>query len=167
MVNVRVLAVSAVVVIAALVIVLWLTGDSPEKQVRRQLAQLEELVGKATSEAPLAAAARARKIGSLFAETCEIATDVDFLTGTVSPTDVAQKAMYGRGQFAKLSLRFHDLQIEFPSDDTAAVTLSATLQGTLTAGERVHDAQELECSLRNTDGDWRFTSLKIVEILRR
>ncbi|MDA0323080.1 MAG: hypothetical protein O2923_10250 [Verrucomicrobia bacterium] len=62
--------------------------------------------------------------------------------------------------------RFHDLKVDFPGESRALVLLSATLQGRLNGGDHANDAQELECELVHVDGEWRFRSIRIVQVLK-
>lgn len=164
--STRTISIAAIVVVILTAIVVWLRSDSPERRITLQFEQLEELVSKDAAETPLVSAARARKISTLFGETCEIRTEVGFLTGSMARNEVAQKAMYGRAQFSSLNLRFHDLTIELPAKDEAKVRLSVTLKGRLSGGDTAHDAQALECWLAEVNGEWLFTSLKIVQVLK-
>lgn len=166
MVTPRTLAPVAVVAVLVAILVVWLKPDSPERQVRNRFRQLEELVTRSDAESPLLSVAHARQIGALFDESCEIRTDVSFLTGTMTREEISQKAIFGQSQFSDLTLRFHDLKIDFPGERRALVLLSATLKGRLKGGDHASDAQELECELARVDGEWRFRSIRIVQVLK-
>jgi hypothetical protein len=64
-------------------------------------------------------------------------------------------------------VRFYDLNIEFPDEDTATVTVTGRASGTLRGGEAFDDVLELECSLRKFDDSWLFTTIEAVEVLEK
>jgi hypothetical protein len=64
-------------------------------------------------------------------------------------------------------LKFYDLKVEFPEKGTAEVNLTARLTGKSTAGEAVDETRELQCILMKIEKRWLFSSLEVVEVLKR
>jgi hypothetical protein len=136
-----------------------------ERLVRRQFAALERVVSKQKEESPVAAAGRAQTCVALFADPCEVLTQVDFLSGSFSREEIAQQLFYGRSQFRHVALEFHDLRVEFPSPRTASCIVSATLQGDTHGGDAIREVHEVHGTLTKVDSDWLFQRLEAVDVL--
>jgi hypothetical protein len=136
-----------------------------ERLVRRQFAALEKVVSKQKEESPVAGAVRARTCVALFADPCEVLTQVDFLSGSFSREDIAQQLFYGRSQFRKVVLKFHDLHVEFPSPGAARCVMSATLQGDTLGGDVVREVHEVHSALTKVGSDWLFQRMEVVDVL--
>jgi hypothetical protein len=137
------------------------------KKIRKQFTLLSELASKDGDEGNLTMARRAHQISRLFAEKCDIKANLAFLSGTYARQEISGLAARARSQFSRLSVRFYDLNIEFPDEDTATVTVTGRASGTLRGGEAFDDVLELECSLRKFDDSWLFTTIEAVEVLEK
>ncbi len=141
--------------------------QSEEKRVRKQFDLLSEKVSKDPGESAFTMAHKIQSLGDLFAENCRLKTHLPSLSGSYTPEEISSYAARGRAQFSKLSLEFHDFDIDFPDDGRARVVLTAKLTGKTTLGESVHEAHEFECVLERIEGKWLFSEFEVVEVLKK
>lgn len=137
------------------------------KKITKQFTLLSELASKDGDEGNLTMARRAQQISRLFAEKCDIKANLAFLSGTYTRQEISGLAARARSQFSRLSVRFYDLNIEFPDEDTPTVTVTGRASGRLRGGDAFDDVLELECSLRKFDDSWLFTTIEAVEVLEK
>jgi hypothetical protein len=166
MVKARTLVIAALIAAAATAAVFILAPDE-EKKIRKQFTALSESVSKDPDESPLGMAQKLLKIGALFGEKCDIETRLQSLSGRFTPEEISGYAGRVRAFFSDLRLRFSDLSVEFPESETARVTLTGRITGRLTNGERVDETHELESTLKKTAKGWLFTSIGMVEVLKK
>jgi len=157
----------AVLIIAAGVVAGSYLFQSEEKRIKKQFSLLSEWASKDSNETPFGMARKLQRIGTLFAERCEIKTHLESLSGSYTPEEISGYAARGRTLFSGLHLRFSDLKIEFPEVEAASVSLAARLTGRLTNGEYVDESHELESTLKKTGKKWLFTSFVMVEVLKK
>ncbi len=166
MVNLKTVTIALLLVLLGIWAVVH-SLPSEEKKVRKQFDLLAESVSKGRGEGTIGTAQKVQKIRTLFAKNCGLHIRVYSLSGNYTPHEIASHAARARLRFSRLSLRFYDLDIEFPEEGTAKVTLTARLTGTTTTGEHVDETRELECVLKRTDGKWLFSDCTVVEVLRK
>jgi len=166
MVKIKTILAGVLVLIIAVLAVLYFSG-SEEKKVRKQFHLLSEWVSKDPDEKVFTMAHKVQSIGTLFAEACEFKAPIVSLSGSYTPEEISSYAAQGRAYFSKLSLRFYDLEIDFPEEGVAKAILTAKLTGTSKAGEHVDEIQEFECALQKIEDRWLFRSFKVVEVLKR
>lgn len=169
MVKLKPLLIAGLIVMIGVLAVFYLL-PSEEKKVRKQFDLLSQYAAKEPNEDLLSAANRAKNIGRLFADPCELKAEGDSfysLTGTYSREEMAGYAFRGRSYFSSLSLKFHDLKIEFPERETASVRLTATLSGRSTSGENLDEAREFLSVLQKIEKKWLFSRFDVVEVLKR
>ncbi|MBW2059596.1 MAG: hypothetical protein JRJ26_19065 [Deltaproteobacteria bacterium] len=161
--------------LVAIVIMLVIAGiwagfhfsQSEEKRVRKQFALLAGWVSKDPGEKPLTTARKIRGARALFAEKCEVKAPIDSLSGTYTLQEISSYAARARQQFSRLSLRFYDLSIEFTDRERATAFVTANLTGRSTGGEGLDETRELQCMLAKIGDKWLFTSLQVVEVLKK
>jgi len=146
--------------------VLYLS-PSEEKKVRKQFDLLSEYVSKDSNENAIAMANKMQKLGSLFGDSCELKIAVELLSGTYTREEIASYAARARARFSKVSLGFHDLEVTFPENGVAKVTLTARLTGQTRAGEQMRETRELECLLEKKEKKWRLNRIEVIEVLRK
>jgi hypothetical protein len=169
MVRLRHVIVAGLVVLIGILVVFYLS-PSEEKRVRKRFDLLSQSIAKEPGEDLLSMANRVKNIGRLFAENCEFKIEGDpfyAFSGNYSREEVSGYALRGRTFFSNLSLKFHDLKVEFPEKGTAKVNLTARLTGKSTAGENVDEVRELLCVLMKIEKKWLFSQLEVVQVLRR
>lgn len=166
MVTAKRLLLIAAMVVAVVVLVMRLL-PSEEKRVVRQFDRFSSWASKDQDEKPLKMTENIQKLKSLFADQCELRTDMESLGGQYSPEQIASYAMQARAYFVEVSLSFHDISVEIQEGDRAVVRLTARLQGDSVAEEKVGEVRELECELQKIGGTWLFKKIMVVEVLER
>jgi len=169
MVKLKHVIIGGSVVLIGILVVLYLI-PSEEKKVRKQFDLLSQYVTKEPGEDLFSMANRIKNIGRLFTESCEFKIEGDpfySFSGKYTREEVSGYALRGRSYFSALSLKFYDLKVEFPEKGTAKVNLTARLTGKSTAREAVDETRELQCILMKIDKGWLFSSLEVVEVLKR
>ena len=157
-----------IILIGVLTVFHFLPND--EKKVKKQFDLLSQYVAKESNEDLLSSARRARNTGALFADPCEFKIGGDSfysLSGEYTREDLTGYVLRGRSYFSSLSLKFHDLTIEFPERGVAKVGLTARLSGKSTGGEKVGEARELLCVLKKIEKRWLFSRFEEVEVLKK
>jgi hypothetical protein len=142
-------------------------SQSEEKKVRKQFDLLSEYVSKDSEENAIAMANKMQKLASLFGDSCELQVAVELLSGTYTSEEIASYAARARTRFSKVSLGFRDLEVNFPENGVAKVTLTARLTGQTRAGEQMRETRELECLLKKSETKWLFTHIAVIEVLRK
>ncbi len=159
-----------IIAILAAIIGIWAVlhfSPSEEKRVKKQFDLLSEWASKEADENVFTMAKNTQNIGTLFAGECRIKVDMASLSGNYTPEEISSYAAKVRLLFSEVSLRFHDLSVEFPEADMAEVMLTARLKGNLKDGEYVQEIQELACVLRKIEKKWLFTRIEVVEVLEK
>ncbi len=64
-------------------------------------------------------------------------------------------------------MEFYDLNISFPEEGLARVSLTGRLTGESPGKENVNEIRELECVLKKIEGKWLFSEFEIVEVLKK
>ena len=139
--------------------------QSEEGKIRKQLNLLTELISREGEEPTIMLAQKARKTGLLFTETCEYESKSHSYSGHYTRQDITRQTAAARSQFSSLKLKLYDLQIEFPTEETAKVILTASVKGKTKAGEEVNDTHEIELTLKKIEKEWLISYVKIVEVL--
>ena len=140
---------------------------SEEKKVRKRFAVLSKCVSRNSGENPITTASKAQKLRTLLAEDCSLKTHIPEFSGGFTGEEVSSLVAQARLQFSNLSLKFYDLEVEFPEKERAKATLTVNVAGTMTDSIRIDETHELECLLRKTDGKWLFSECEVVEVLKR
>ncbi len=145
----------------------FLFFPSEEKKVKKRFVLLSEQVSKGPGESAFVMASKIKAIGSLFAESCHFTVTDYSLSGDYTREEISGIAFRGRGHFSNLRLKFYDLKVSFPDKELAQVNLTARLTGTSVHGEQVDETRELICLLKIVEAKWLFSSLEVVEALRK
>ncbi|MGZ3539395.1 MAG: hypothetical protein ACXVAB_15365 [Thermodesulfobacteriota bacterium] len=164
--RIKHLLVSAVIVVAGIVVIITLI-PSEEKRVKRQFALLSEWVSKSPEENAFTMLQKMKNIGNLFDERCEMKIPDQSLSGSYTRQEVSTYAGSARSYLSQLDLKFYDLHIIFPEKEIAKVNVTARLTGWSTAGERMDETRELECVLRKLDKQWLFSQIEVIEVLKK
>jgi len=166
MVKTKYILVGVLVVIIGIAVVFYFFPNE-EKKVMKQFNFLSEWVAKSQDEAPFTMLQKIKNIGTLFDEHCELKAPSQSLSGSYARQEISTYAGSARSYFSQLDLKFYDFHIVFPEKGIANVTLTARLTGRSTAGEQVDETRELECVLKKIENKWLFSSIEIVEVLKR
>lgn len=166
MVTIKYIIIIVLVLIIGVAAAVYLF-PSEEKRVKKQFTSLSRWISKDPDEKKLAMAAKMQNIKSVFAKTCQFEGAAAGFSGTYSPDEIARNAIAARSKFSKVSLKFYDLEVDFPKEGTAKVTTTAKLTGSATDGDAVDETHELECILQKIDDVWLIREVEVVEVLKK
>jgi gas vesicle protein len=138
-----------------------------EKEVKKQFSVLSGWVAKSQDEAPFTMLQKIKNIGTLFDVHCELKAPSQSLSGSYAREEISTYAGSARSHFSQLDLKFYDFHIVFPEKGIANVTLTGRLAGKSTTGEQVDETRELDCVLKKIENKWLFSSIEIVEVLKK
>ncbi|MBM4338819.1 MAG: hypothetical protein FJ110_04685 [Deltaproteobacteria bacterium] len=141
--------------------------ESEEKKVKKQFHLLSEGVSKETGENIFTLDQKLKKIGSLFNDTCDMAIPAHSISGQMTREEITGYAARGRLYVSELHLTFHDVMITFPQEGEARARVTARLTGKTTAGEGINEAHEIDCLLKKIEKKWLFSSIEVVEVLKK
>ncbi len=157
----------ALALLVAAVLGLWLFYPTRERQVRRQLRALASWATKEGPEGQLATAMRARDAERFVAPASTWSTEGQELSGTLTPSEIGRFVFAYRSHWSQISVKFYDLQVDFPEDAVADVTATVLLRGRSDAGDDLNETHEVNCRLEKGDGGWLIHKVTVVEVLKR
>lgn len=140
---------------------------SEKRKVKKQFNSLAELVSREQDETAWGTAKHATALARFFTKTCEFRSQYPSFSGSFTRLEASSSIARARLQFRKLSVRFYDLEIDFPDEDKAKVTLTLKVTGDMTNGDYVDESHELNCSLEKVGGSWLFRECEVIEILKK
>jgi hypothetical protein len=140
---------------------------SEEKKIKKQFRLLAEWVSKDPGENTLTTVYKIKHIGTLFDTTCELKVPVYSFSGNYTPDEISGYAAQGRLASSELHLKFYDLDITFPEEGNAKVTLTARLTGKLSVGDYIDETHEVESVLRKIGKKWLFSKFEVIEVLKK
>ncbi len=138
----------------------WL-GVSPEKAVRKRLANLAKAASFNSREAPLARIANAQKLSMFCTPDVQVTVDAPRNSQrTISGRPELMELAAGvRSSLDGLRLEFLDVQVAAGSDK-ATVNLTARAR---VPGDREDYIQELKFTLVKVDGEWLISRIETVK----
>lgn len=143
----------------------WWLGDDPEDRVREAHATLERLLSQTEDDTESSIPVlQIRELQTLFAETCTLTGDAGTFAARYSPQELVGLIVRVRGAVRRVELGFGELAIDFPSDDVAVTSFSASLDGVDLDGEAFRETREVESRMQEVDGAWQFVSFDFAEI---
>jgi hypothetical protein len=140
---------------------------SEEKKIKKQFALLSQWASKDQEENIFALVERGKRIVTLFDENCGLKIPPYSIDGRYTREEIAAYAAHPRSKFSRLNLEFYDLNISFPEESLARVSLTGKLTGESPGKENVNEIRELECVLKKIEGKWLFSEFEIVEVLKK
>lgn len=155
------------VALAIGILLFFILSPGDAARIKKQFDFLSANIDKAPGENQLIGAANAKRIRAAFAETLAIEAPAYSYTRNLAAAELPALVLSARAPYAELTLDFYDFSIDFPKDDQADVRVTSRLRGRLLSGEAIEDIQELHCRLRETDDNWRFEAIEIVEVLEQ
>jgi len=145
----------------------FLFFPNEEKKVKKRFTLLSGHMLKDPGESTFIMANKIKGISALFGENCNFAVSDYSLSGSYTREEISGMALRGRAHFSTLGLKFYDLKVSFPEKDLTQVNLTARLTGKSVYGEHVDETRELICLLKKVEKKWLFSSLEVVEVLKR
>jgi hypothetical protein len=155
------------VVVLAVAIVAIIFFPTETGRVKKQFRSLTKWIAKKPDESNITMALKIKNIKTVFAPTCQLDIPAEDFSGAYSAKEVAQNAAAARSQFSEISLKFYDLEVDFPEEETAKASTTAKLTGFTTEGDAIEETHELECTLQKIEGSWLFTEVEVVEVLKK
>jgi hypothetical protein len=142
---------------------LWtLVFPSPEKVVRKRLAQLAAEVSFNSGENPLVIAVRSENLASRFSTNVEVnlnAPGFERLQFS-GRADITQAAAGVRTRLSSLQVEFPDVSVTVAPDRQSAVAdVAVKVQA---AGEKDSNVQEVKFTFQKIGGDWLITRVESV-----
>ncbi|HEX7618192.1 MAG TPA: hypothetical protein VF480_05675 [Verrucomicrobiae bacterium] len=142
---------------------LWtLVFPSPEKVVRKRLAQLAAEVSFNSGENPLVIAVRSENLASRFSTNVEVnlnAPGFERLQFS-GRADITQAAAGARTRLSSLQVEFPDVSVTVAPDRQSAVAdVAVKVQA---AGEKDSNVQEVKFTFQKIGGDWLITRVESV-----
>ncbi len=157
----------AAIIAAAAVVAFLVFFQSDEAKIKKKFHHLAEKAHKNGSEHDLIAAKKAHQIEQLFFGTVRIQIPSYSVDKTVPRSEISPQVLYARARYQNISLKFHDFQFTFPSEEKAVVGLTGIFKAVAASGEAFNEIYEVACTLEKIDNDWLFTGIKEVEVLER
>jgi len=155
------------IVLATTIAAFITISHSEEAKIRKQFKYLAQKMKKTSGEITLTSAAKANKIRELFTETCSIHAPAYSFSQDISSQDLPSLVMATRSPYSKISLKFHDLVIDFPEEDRADVNLTAHMTGKRKNGDYSRGIHELKCKLKKIEDTWLLSEIEMVEVLEK
>ncbi len=165
MVTIKNTLIALLVVIAAgFIAVRFWPGD--ERAIRKQLALIEEAGSKDPAEKPVELLLKSRQIAGLFNDPCQLTVEAADYNGVFDRKQILDRITMVRSSFIQMTVELYDISIAFPEKKTATVSLTLRLRS-FSGNETVAEVHEVAATLGKIEGDWLFTSVRIVEVLKR
>ncbi|HCE46817.1 MAG TPA: hypothetical protein DET40_24995 [Lentisphaeria bacterium] len=140
---------------------------SDRTKIKKQFGSLSSLVSKEKGESAFTMAYKVNAIANLFADSCSFEFSQHYMTGDYTPEQITSNAAKGRGQFSKISLDFYDVVPDI-QNDAAVVETTVRFHGEIKDSVKVaEETREIQCKLKKIEGKWKFTSFKVVEVLKK
>lgn len=137
---------------------------SDEARIRRQLGELEDLVGKAEGEGDLIGANKVRKMGDLFTQDFEVSVP-SYSVSVRDRGELMRVAMLYRSRTKTATLGFRDVDVAVDkATRTAEMSAVATLSGNDGNGPR-RESYRVALSWTQVQGEWLIRRLEVLEIL--
>ena len=166
MVNSKKIVVAAVLAVAGIIGFL-LFFNSDEAVIKKRFKYLADQFIMEPPENSLLAAAKAKRVGDMFADRCRVSLQAYDVDRTFDRADVHPYVMMARSRYKRLSINFYDFNIDFPRDGQADVDVTAYVEAVNQAGEALQEIHELRFSLVEGEEDWLFTEIEGVQVLER
>ena len=147
---------------------LWsVVFPSPERVIRKRLAELAKSVSFGGNESPLAALDNSQRVAGFFTEDVEVHVDLpgrsaQILSGREQLFYAVKQA---RSMLGGLQVEFLDVNATVAPDRKSAEA-NLTLKGRV-AGEKDLIVQELKLMLNKLEGNWRIKRVETVKTLSR
>jgi hypothetical protein len=167
MVNGRNLIISTLVAIAGVIIIFFWLFTGEEAKIKKQFKNLADLISTDSDEHQLIAAANARKIGNMFAETCLFEIPTHSISRTFKRENIPAQVMAARSQYSSISLKFHDIHISFPDDNIAWVAFTAYVELVSLSDEPLLEVNEFVCRMEKVEKDWFLNRIEAISVLER
>ena len=155
-------------------VIFYLCRDTDEKQLRRMLDELCEIVSKSSGENHAVSGFKANRADKVFAQRCEIKFGRTLFDGTYTPTELGASIMRFKALFQHLNVSYSDFvtAIGSPGPDgkkRAKVFFTGRCSGVLknSSSEKVDEIRDLNGLAVKDEKGWRIVALDIVKVLEK
>ena len=135
--------------------------------VKQQFKYLSEYASKLPGEGGTTMLYKAKVVGNLFDEYCDLSTKDSILSGHYSREDISGKSLMFRKMLTSANITFHEITIESLDDKKAKVITTAKLSARDNNNSAIDQTRELEVTLLKKDGKWLFSDFQIATILKK
>ncbi len=150
------------------IIAFFILSQNDETKIKKQFHKLAAKIEKNGNEHDLIAAKTAHEIEQMFTGSVRIQIPSYSVDKTFPRSEISPHVLYARALYQKITLEFHDFQIQIAEGNTSAVVdLTGVFEATTRSNERVDEIHEAECTLEKIEDEWMFTGIKGVEVLER
>ena len=152
--------------LAGLGVWLWLVlFPSPEKAVRKCLAEVARTASFSPGQGDLARLAAARSLAGHFGTNVEMNLDLagHVQNSPMTREEITQAVLLAGSGSGSLKVKFPDVNVTVAPDRQSAVA-NVTIEATL-SGEHDPVVQEMKFTLQKIDGQWLITRVETVHTL--
>ncbi len=142
---------------------------SEEARIRRRFAAAASMLAVNAKEGQERAAMLKIQLSlrDFFTDPFSIDAPGTSFSADYSPAEIARQVAYFRTQFDRLTITLYNLDVRVIDDDLAESAFTALVRGTTSSQKRVLEVREIEAKLRKVDGQWLFSEIAVVKVLRR
>lgn len=146
----------------------YLCRDTDEKQLRRMLDELCEIVSKSSGENHAVSGFKANRADKVFAQRCEIKFGRTLFDGTYTPTEIGANIMRFKGLFKEIDVSYSELVLAI-SDKRAKLFFTGRCVGVPknNPGEKIEEIRDLNGLAQKGENGWRIIALDIVKVLEK
>ena len=171
----RVISAAAVLLLAiASAVIFYMCRDTDEKQLRRMLDELCEIVSKSSGENHAVSGLKANRADKVFAQRCEIKSGRSLFDGNYTPTELGASIMRFKALFQQINVSYSDLvtAVGSPGADgkkRAKIYFTGTCSGVLknNPNEKIEEIRDLSGLAIKDEKGWRIVALDIVKVLEK
>ena len=145
----------------------YILSPSREARIKKQLAILVDHISKSPGQNQLVTAANAKRIRTVFTATLTLHAPAYDYSRDLAAAEIPALVLTATAPYSELTLSFHDLAFQFPSEGEARVRATARVRGRLSGGEWIEDIQELNCRFLVSDDGWRLAAVEFVDVLQK
>jgi hypothetical protein len=149
-------------------VIFYLCRDTDEKQLRRMLDELCEIVSKSSGENHAVSGFKANRADKVFAQRCEIKFGRTLFDGTYTPTEIGANIMRFKGLFKEIDVSYSELVLAI-SDKRAKLFFTGRCVGVPknNPGEKTEEIRDLNGLAQKGENGWRIIALDIVKVLEK
>ena len=141
---------------------------SDEELIKDQLLEMADACSKTNGETAVTMAMKNSRISNIIAGTCHVSINENMINGTYSAMEFAGSMTRSRALFKSIKGSFDDIEITVnPDKKSATVDYSVRVIGETKKGYTFDDVRELRSKMLKKDGDWKFSTFEIREVLER
>ncbi len=141
-----------IVTVAALAFFFFYKSD--EEKIRELFTKAEDYMLKEEEESVLVMAYPLQKITGLATPDLILQTDLPLLSGPFPPEEIVRVLGQFRLQFARQSLQFQNIIIQFPSRTQATAQTTASFKGILPDGQTIRETRSVSFTLQKVKRNW-------------